>query len=81
MSPSFNFREVTNQRIDGDPDVGAMRDRLETMIAEMVPDPADQWKLLGFILTEFEPLIYQVARDAVFEAWQQQEQLRREGNL
>ena len=58
-----------------------MRDRLETLIAEMVPDPTDQWTLLGFMLTEFEPLIYQVARKAVSEAWQQQEELRREGDL
>jgi hypothetical protein len=73
MSRSFDSRQQTNQRIDGDPDVRAMRDQLEALIAEMVPDPANQWKLLGFILTEFEPLIYQVARDAVAEAWQQQE--------
>lgn len=57
-----------SELLEGDRDLARARQELEARVADVVPDAFAQWELMGYILTEFEPVVQQSCLEAFLRA-------------
>jgi hypothetical protein len=59
VSSEDNADDRIMRYLEEDENLAAARRNLEAKIAELVVGAPEQWDLLGYILTEFEPAVYE----------------------